>query len=134
MAAAEGLSGRGLGSWELGARVSATESPAGHVHAIYYQTKTVQTVEWQGVSRAKVRISGESTANTSFQKFWQDAIRSNATWATGAPIRIYPDADTDATYETYRVSGDLQKPNQRQLQPGWIEQWVVAIPRLVKVP
>ncbi len=110
------------------------ESPAGHVHALYYQSKTVQQVEWQGVSRAKTRISGESTANESFQKFWQDAIRSSHIFATGTNLRVYPDADTDGTYTTYRASGDLTKPMLRQLQPGWIEQWMVAMPRLVKVP
>ncbi len=83
---------------------------------------------------AKTRISGESTTNESFQKFWQDAIRSSNTFASGTNLRVYPDADTDGTYETYRLSGDLTKPMQRQLQPGWIEQWVIALPRLVKVP
>jgi hypothetical protein len=110
------------------------ESPGGHVHAIYYQSKTVQTVEWQGISLAKARISGESVANASYQKFWQDAIRSSHAYATGTDLRVYPDADDDATYTTYRPSGDLQKPLLAQLYPGWIEQWVVTAPRLVKVP
>jgi hypothetical protein len=111
---------------------TSTESPAGHVKSLVYQRKTVQSIEWGNITHARCRVTGESTTNESFQKFYRDVILAEHTYCTGTPIRVYPDADTDATYTTYRVSGHVPKPEQ--IEDGYIGVWRISLPRLVKVP
>jgi len=109
-----------------------TESSAGHVMTLGYQRRTAQWIEWQGISRAKTRISGESTTGESWQQFVRDVIYAEATYCPGRCLRVYPDAGTDATSTEYRVSGAIPEPEP--LIDGWIEQWRIRIPRLLKVP
>jgi hypothetical protein len=123
-----GLADAGIDEADL----TSTESPAGHVKTLVYQRKTIQPIEWMGCSRAKTRIDGESTTNESFQKFRRDVLFAEETWCPDIRVRVYPDADTDGTYTTYAHSGPPPEPTP--LIDGWIEQWNVALPRLVKVP
>jgi len=112
---------------------TSTESSAGHVMTLGYQRKTVQpNVVWQGVSRARTRIAGESVTGESWQQFVRDVLYAEATYCTDRKIRVYPDADTDGTSTEYRHSGPVPEPEP--LIDGWLEQWNVSTGRLVKVP
>ena len=110
-----------------------TESSAGHVMTLGYQRKVVQAyVRWQGLSRKKVRIAGESTTGESRQQFVRDVLFAEATYCTDRKLRIYPDADTDGTYTTYRNAAPI--PEEEAISDGWIEQWNAGFQRLVVVP
>ena len=110
-----------------------TESSAGHVMTLGYQRKVVQAyVLWQGLSRKKVRIAGESVTGESRQQFVRDVLFAEATYCTDRQLRIYPDADTDGTYTTYRNAAPI--PEEEAISDGWIEQWNAGFQRLVVVP
>lgn len=112
-------------------------SPAGHVSVVGSQRRSVQAYSWDMCSGAKTRIAQETTTNESFQKFWRDVILGEASWSSlpGGPLRVYPDADVDATYETYKVDGDLLREfRPQQVEQGWTGLYMVAMPRLVVVP
>jgi len=112
---------------------TSTESSAGHVVTLGYQRKTVQpNIVWQGISRARTRVSGESVTGESWQQFVRDVLYAEATYISARKIRVAPNADNDTTHTDYRHSGPVPEPEP--MIDGWIEQWAVSTGRLVKVP
>ena len=128
------------GSGDAGTDVAASAqmvSPAGHVTGIRTNRHVWCWYRWDAVSRAKTRIAGETTTNSSLQKFWRDVIEGTSPGAAApfGPVRIYPSASDNATYKTYKVGGDLAKTFQpEQVQDGWIELWRVDFDRVYEVP
>jgi hypothetical protein len=109
-----------------------TETTAGHVYRLTYSRKTViDGLTYQGVSHAKTRIAGETTANASLQRFWRDAVQGDQSYL--GTLRIYPDADTDGTYSAYAV-GAMSRCEPTALADGWLGYWTITFPRLVSVP
>jgi hypothetical protein len=109
-----------------------TVTTAGHVNTIVYQRLTEHTgVTWQGISRAKARIAGESTTGESLQQFQRDVLWQDLSYFTIGHARIYPDANIDTTYKDWRIVGDI---GYRPMVEGWDEQWYIDVPRLIEEP
>ena len=126
----------GGGSWAgwYEADYRSVENAAGHVWAHMGQYKTVNALEWHSIKRARTWVANESTAGESYEQFFLDCIWGTMSGGTaGGPIRFHPDADTDATYSTYRVV-DVKEFRPDQYSPNWTGTWNIALPRLVKVP
>jgi hypothetical protein len=113
-----------------------TESASGHVKTLYSTRKQVLALAWEYLEHKKVRIAGESVTNESFERFWADCILGIETWAAGGPtVRYYPDADTDATYTTYKLVGEiLSSFRPEQLVENSLLHWRVILDRMVVVP
>lgn len=111
------------------------ESPSGHVKVIKSNRKDVNAVTWHGISRARARIAGESSLNTSFEKFWEDAIQGEGPGGTpGGPVNLYWDADT-STKTTFAVVGaQLQQFTATLMREDLVEYWRIPLDRLVVVP
>lgn len=123
--------GAGVGKIESDYRT--TENAAGNVWSIYGQRKTVYACEWM-VTQPKTRTSAESTTNESFETFWIDGILGEQSYmAVGGPLRIYWDADDDATYKVVVPVG-LEMFDPEQVQEGFIGIYTISLDRLVEVP
>ena len=110
-----------------------TESPGGQAKGLYGNNKTVNSITWSGISRAKCRVAGEATLNESFEQFWLDAvIGTGGGGYPGAQWNFYWDADV-ATATAYTPHG-IENWQPEQLSPGMVEYWRIIVPRLVKVP
>lgn len=109
------------------------ESPAGDVYNVSGERKEVIGFEWQMTSAARTWIVDESTVNESFQRFWRDCIYGGGPGCTaGGAVRWHEDADTDATYGTYKVVGAREfKPGSAQ--EGWTGRFNIALSRCVRV-
>jgi len=115
----------------------ATESSLGHVKALFGNKKQVNVLVWNGVTRPKVRVAGESRANESFEQFWLDSILGEASWAAGAGgiCRLYWDAGVDGTYTDYKIVGEALRTFQAEMmEDGWVGLWNVRLDRCVVVP
>lgn len=89
-------------------------------------------IRWEGVTRARTKIIGESVTNESFERFWGDAYLGDFALATaGSKIRFYWDADT-ATYTDVRMVG-MRDFDPDKIQQNWVGRYTIVIPRLVKV-
>ncbi len=111
-----------------------TESPAGHVKAFYSQKKRVFKPRWRAISKARAYTASESDANESFQTFWVNDVLGEKGYAAqpAGPVRWYPDASVDGTYETYKIP--LTEDIGELMTEDWIELVNITIPRMVVVP
>lgn len=112
-------------------------SPAGHVTGVRTNRMVHSRIWWDACAHTKTRIAGETTVNTSFQKWWRDTVEGTAGWAAApfGPFRLYPDAGDDTTYKTYKVGGELAKTfAPEQVQDGWLGLWRIVMDRVYEVP
>jgi len=125
----------GSGDWghEI-SDVTGSVSPGGDVSIQYSQRYEVMPLEWQGITRAKMRIAGESTTGESFQRVYRNDMLGERGYCAqaGGPFRFYPDAADDATYTTGMIHPNaLRKhiPDQlRDRATGWWNirfDWIV---------
>ena len=115
----------------------ATESPSGNVQAIYSNRKQVNSIVWNGISRAKCRIAGEATAGESYENFWLSSVLATEEWAVGPGgiMRVYWDAGDNASHGDYKIVGDaLQNFNPEKITANWLGLWSISLDRLVLVP
>lgn len=114
----------------------ALTTASGHQQTLSFHSRTVLPVTWRGVAKERVRTSYETLTNQSFQTFREHVIRGDQSWSKpGGPVRLYWDADDDATYETYWVQGEqLKKWTAEAMWEPWVGQWEIPFDRLVKVP
>ena len=111
----------------------ATESPGGNAKFLAGNSKTVNWIRFNGISRAKCRIAGETVGNESFEQFHNDAVLGNGPGGMpGAQWKWYWDADVATALNCTAHGLEMWKPEK--LAEGWIEQWRITVPRLVKVP
>ncbi len=122
--------GYGSGDWgDEVADARTSISPAGDVSGLFSQRYERMRLSWQGLSRAKTRIAGETTNNESLQQFYRDCMLGElgCVSSMGGPLRFYPDAADDATYTTGRMlDRDLRRHVPRQLKERWIGAWNVG--------
>lgn len=120
------------------ADASFAESPGGVVYAVYGQRKRVLWASWDALSHAVSRIAGESTVNSSWEKFWRAGVVAEDGWAggkVGGPMRLHWDADSTSTYVTCKLVGEaLRRPHIDQVSEGWLGLWSLKLDRLVEVP
>lgn len=113
----------------------AAENAAGYVFAHMGQEKEVTELSWHAVTRARIWIANETTANASLERFVRDSLWGVAVGGTaGGPMRFYPDAANDAVYATYSCP-DMAAFRPEPTFDGWAGgPWRVVFPRLVVVP
>lgn len=122
----------GLGDWIDEDDETVTETSAGDVYRLSWERKTTQTdLVYHGISRARTRIAGETVTGESFQQFWRDAIQGDKSYLSS--LRVYPDADTDATYTTCNA-GSWPSFRPAQMREGWLGYWSIGVPRLIVEP
>lgn len=102
-------------------------SPGGHMTAYHGPKHTRNEYRYAAVVATKVIQAQETTAGESYESFWLDGIRGEATWATsGRSLRFYASADTDATYLTHHVINQTE-PEIDRVDPAWDGLWSVVL-------
>lgn len=114
----------------------AQETMSGNAFLFAGERRTVNSIMWPAITRAKVWTANETTTNESLQTFWLDVILGEATWSktAGGPIRWHArSASNDSTYHTYHATTWSEfKPDV--VREGWTSLWRIVIPRLVVKP
>ena len=126
----------GSGDWghEI-ADVSGSMSPSGDVSIQYGQRYEAMPLEWQGLSRNKVRIAAESTTNESLQRTYRNDFLGERSYCAqaGGPLRFYPDADTNGTNTTGMLTAqDLRKHIPDQLRDRAVGWWNIRFNWIVQ--
>ena len=105
--------------------------PTGLVKRIVGSTiKEFRGTSWNGISRARAKLIGESVTYESFEQFWGDAHNGVHSYATpGAKIRFYWNAGA-ATYTDVKIVGQ-DEFDPVQIVDGWIGRYRVTLDRLV---
>lgn len=111
-----------------------TVSPNGYVNTLYgSKRRSHRNVSWTGVPNTRALQHFENVANESFESFFLDAATGRVSYIpVGAYVRIYWDADNDATYSG--AEGRLLWPADWDLDQhvqGWVGRFRVALPPLV---
>jgi hypothetical protein len=97
------------------------------------ETKTMLTVRWSHLSRARARYVGETTVNASWQTVWRDCHRGDLAYCLpGATARLVWDADVPATYHTYQIV-DRQRSGEVTAVQNWNGLYTLEL-QLVLVP
>lgn len=102
-------------------------SPDGTMYAFHGPLRRENEYVYRAVDVARVIASQEGTVNESFEQFWLDAIRGDASWATaGRSFKFYEDAGDDATFLTYHILTE-DRPTVARLDPTFDGLWTVTI-------
>jgi len=97
----------------------------------YSRMSIIEGARYQSITRARVRIAGETYANESWQKFWRDVIDGDlSAYLSLGYVRIYPDVSTDATYYDFWVDTSPDC-TPTALKEGWQGLFDVPCPRLI---
>lgn len=124
----------GLGS--QGKPVSASMvsmAPDGTMTAFHGPKHRRNEYQYQAVVGTRVVQSKETTTNESYETWWLDGVRGEATWAKGGRnVRYYADADTDGTYLEYHIT-EQSEPLTDRRDASYDGLWTVRIP-VVGVP
>ena len=99
----------------------------------YNRVRELVDLRYQHITRAKARIVAETYANQSFGTFWRDVIDGDQSYFRIGKVRIFPDADTDATSYQYWIGDGLSAYRPANIREGWQGLWTITIPRLVRV-
>lgn len=112
----------------------AADKAGTNVHRLTYsRIIVISDLVYQGLSRGKSWIAGETYANESYQRFWRDAIQHDLSYLKASQIRWYPDAATDGTHTDYWVHAMPNAKYEAMVQ-GWRGLYNIRIPRLTEVP
>jgi hypothetical protein len=88
-------------------------------------------IRWDGIPAQRAMAHHESVSGESFESFYLDCVTARLAYLpVSAPVRLYWDADVDATYAV----GRLQWPanfDLEQFVPGWVGRYRVTMPPLV---
>lgn len=112
-----------------------TESPRGDVKRLVYNTRQVlPSALWSHTQKAFARAAAETTTNASFERWWRNTQGGELSYFEPcAPVRLVWDADTPATYKTYRLPA-LTSTQMTKVVDQWNGLYQIEIPRLVRVP
>lgn len=99
----------------------------------YNRKRVLPDLRYQTVTRQRARVAGELYANESFSQFWKDVINDDQSYFRTGKVRIFPDADTDATSYQYWVGKGMRDNRPVNVREGWQHLWNITIPRLVRV-
>lgn len=115
--------------------MSVLESPdATNVSSITYNRKRVMPpVSYKLITRARARIAGESATGESWAQFWRDVLNGDASYLTIGKVRVFPDADTSATYYDYWIGEGKKDEKPIAVREGWQGLFEIVIPRMVRV-
>jgi hypothetical protein len=107
-----------------------TEAPDGTSVTFAGSKKTVNSIRWHGITRQKARVAGEVVSGESYQRFWED-WQGDGGWSVPSRVRLYWDADDDATFVTYHYTGGFEHRPARFTE-DWNGLWIIELERLVK--
>ena len=107
--------------------VSVSVSPGGHMTAYHGPKHKRNEYVYPVVQVAKVIQAQESTEGESYESWWLDGVRGEASWATsGRSARFYASADVDGTYLTYHIINQTE-PEVDRVNQNWDGQWSVIL-------
>ncbi len=112
--------------------VRVIESSDGTVYYSGERDRTVRQILWQAVSRSRARLRGQTIPNESFEQFFIDAIQGSFVFAKQAGLlRVYFDADVDATFFTYKMASNLSIIPTVPMLDNSNALWNIQLERLV---
>lgn len=110
-----------------------TPDATNYSYLAYNRIRVLPEPTYSQITRARCRIAGESVTGESFAQFWRDVIDGDLSYLRTGKVRIFPDADTDATYYDYWVGDGFSENRPANVREGWQGRWSITIPLLVRV-
>jgi len=98
-------------------------SPDGTTTSFHGPKYLRNELTWDAITANRAIQSEETTANESFERWWLETVRGEASWATAGQFRMIRD---DATSEDYVVTDGVSPGLDRRIQ-GYDGIWSVRL-------
>ena len=108
--------------------------PQGQVQTLGGNSRKEYALRYEGCTRARTKVAGESVSGESFEQFWLTChCGGESYFKRGAAVRVYWDADDDTNYTVVKMILPPQF-DPGQLSQNWTGRYVIEIPRIILVP